>query len=95
MKSNKLNLEDVWKLYLLLEPSLKDRERKELVEDEIVEVIKLSESKALLECIHILYDNKVEINNVDEFVSAIYIGLETNKFFEFVDFIRGFDGSNR
>jgi hypothetical protein len=92
MKSNKLNLKDMWRLYLLLKPAIAERDRKDTIEDEVLEIIKLSDSKALLECVHILYDNKVKISNLQEFVSFIQNGLDRNRFFEFDDIMRGFNG---
>ena len=94
MKSNKLNLKDMWRVYLLLKPSFADRERMDTVEDEVLEMIKLSDPKALLECVHILYDNKVDTKNAGEFVSIIQSGILRNRFFDFVDVVRGFNGSN-
>ena len=94
MKSNKLNLKDMWRLYLLLKPAIAERDRKDTIEDEVLEIIKLSDPKALLECIHILYDNEVNIQHVNEFVDLVSTGLEKNNFFLFVETLRGIDGNN-
>jgi len=90
MKSNKLNLKDMWRLYLLLKPAIDKRDRKDTIEDEVLEIIKLSDPKALLECVHILYDNKVDTKNAGEFISLMQEGVIRNRFFEFVDVIERF-----
>lgn len=90
MKSNKLNLKDMWRLYLLLKPAIAERDRKDTIEDEVLEIIKLSDPKALLECVHILYDNKVDTKNAGEFISLMQEGVIRNRFFEFVDVIERF-----
>ena len=90
MKSNKLNLKDMWKLYLLLKPAIAERDRKDTIEDEVLEIIKLSDPKALLEYVHILYDNKVDTKNAGEFISLMQEGVIRNRFFEFVDVIERF-----
>ena len=85
----------MWRLYLLLKPAIAERDRKDTIEDEVLEIIKLSDPKALLECVHILYDNKVDTKSAEEFVSIIQKGLIRNRFFRFVDVMRGFNAPDR
>ena len=88
MKPNKLNIHEMWKLYLLLEPSLPEKFENE-IEDEIVSIVIASTPETLLECVHILYDNKMEVDSAEEFLLCISKGLMQNMFFVFVEFARG------
>lgn len=83
----------MWKLYLLLESVLPETFEKTL-EEEIISIITTSKPEALLEGIHILYDNKVEIDSAEEFLLYVSKGLTQNMFFVFVEFVRGLYGHN-
>jgi hypothetical protein len=93
MKSNKLNLKDMWRLYLLLKPALENRKREDSFLDEVDVILSLSPDGTLVEGIDILYDNidKDELSGIQT-LSLFILGLKRNKFFEFVDFIGQFDG---
>ena len=95
MKSKKLNLEEVWKIYLLLRPAIEGRNPEVLVVDEIDKIIELSTPEVLLECIHVMYDNKVKFNNGLEFELLFANGIIQSKFLEFCEFIRGLNGSSK
>jgi hypothetical protein len=89
MKPRKLNLSEIWQLYLLLKPAMAGRELNGLLIDEILSLLELSPEGTLVACLNILY-NKVELDRLNplELGLAFIIGLKENKFFEFVDFIR-------
>jgi len=88
MKSKKLNLQEITKIYHLLKPALDGRELEEVVFDEIDKIIELSSPEALLECLYIIYDNKVEFSSPAEFVDMLIKGLLDIDFYYFVDFIK-------
>ena len=90
MKSNKLNLKDMWRLYLLLKPALENRKREDSFLDEVDVILSLSPDGTLVEGIDILYDNKVDTKNAGEFISLMQEGVIRNRFFEFVDVIERF-----
>lgn len=93
MKPKKLNLQEITKIYLLLEPALIDEQAEETVLERLDKIVDVVAPEALLECIHILYDNKVRYSNFVEFQALFIAGLHTNEFFLFVGFLRGLDGS--
>ena len=88
-KPNRLNLEQMWNLYLLLKPAFDGREQEPLLIDEVDKLINLSTPKDLLECIHIMYDNNIEFNSVLEFSILFLQSIHENDLFSFVEFIRG------
>lgn len=88
MKIRKLNLKDITKIYLLLQPSLENRDREEILFDELEKLIELSPPKTLLDCLHIIYGNKVEFDSPREFISLLVNGLLEVEFYEFVEFIK-------
>lgn len=90
-----LNFQEMWNLYLLLKPAIDNRELKELVLDEIIEIIDLSSPQALLECLHILYDNSIKFDTPMEFNRLFITGIRENDFFGFCGFIRGISGNSK
>ena len=56
-KPNRLNLEQMWNLYLLLKPALENRELKSILLDEVEELLLLSKPGTLFAVLSILYDN--------------------------------------
>jgi len=95
MKPKKLNLDKIWKLYLLLKPSIDNRKQESMLLDEVDKIIELASPKVLLECIHLMYDNKVEFSDMQEFTVLFLRAIDENNFFDFVEFIRGLDGTPR
>jgi hypothetical protein len=95
IKPKKLNLDKMWRLYLLLKPVIDDRNQEEILLDEIDKIIELSTPQALLESIHIMYDNDIEFCNMIEFSVLFMIALRENGFFDFVNVIRGLNGFYR
>jgi len=79
----------MWKLYLLLKPAIDNRESKAFLLDEIETIIDLLSVEALLECIHIMYDNKVIFEDMETFTVLFTTSVHKNGAFEFFDFIRG------
>ena len=88
MKPKKLNLEEMWKLYLLLEPVIKDREREEFILDDMVKLFELSEKDILL-AVLLLLDDNISIGKSEDLYSLQLFmeGLNENSFYDFVDFI--------
>ena len=84
MKPKKLNLEEMWKVYLFLRHALEDDE-----EVNVYSVILNSEPRFLLEALRVLYDNKVTMDNEYNFIKLFSEGLESNDFSEFVNIVRG------
>jgi len=95
MKPKKLNLDEIWNLYLLLKHAVEGREPKETLLDEVLEIIHLAEPQALLASIRIMYDNKIRINSPAEFNEAFIKGVLKCEFLQFCDVIRGLDGSSK
>ena len=87
--SKKLNLDQIWKVYNLLKPAVENREPEKVILDEIFKIIELSSPENLLECMRIMYDNRVRFESPMEFNILFMDGLNRNKFFDFCDFIRG------
>jgi len=84
MKPKKLNLEEMWKVYLFLRHALEDDE-----EVDVYSVILNSEPRFLLEALRVLYDNKVTMDNAFNFIKLFSEGLESNDFSDFVNIVRG------
>lgn len=77
MKPKKLSLQEIYKIYLLLEP-------KRSTLDEIIED---ASPEALLECVGILYDNKARFDSPIGFLDLLISGLMKNDFYDFLVFI--------
>ena len=88
----RLNLNQMWRLYSLLKPAIENRDREEQLIDEITEITTRSTPQVLLECIRIMYDNKVEFTSPFEFNTMFAKGLVENEFFSFCDIMRGLNG---
>ena len=78
----------MWRLYLLLKPSLEDREREDLILEDILKMWELTKPESLLEILTLLNDNK-PITLDETAVIKLYInGIISNKFYAFVEFVK-------
>ena len=87
MKPKRLNFEEMWKLYKLLAPAIEDREPEKTLLDEVDKLLELSPLGTMVDCLHILYDNK-PITDGDEALLMFMNGLVENDFYAFIDFIK-------
>lgn len=85
----------MWKVYLLLRPSVEHRESETMVLDEAFKIIDLASPQALLEVVNIIYDNKVVFTTPMEFNNLFINGLLGCGFFEFCTIIRGLNGVHK
>lgn len=78
----------MWKLYLLLKPTLDNRETKPILLDEIEEILILSKPGTLFAVLNVLYDNiSVDMTGMDAVIHLMN-GLDKNEFYEFVDVVK-------
>lgn len=94
-KPKKLNLKEMWELYLLLSPAVNDREPEELAFDEILKIIDLASPQALLASLHIMYDNSIKFTTPLEFNDLFSRGIVKCGFLEFCMIIRGLNGISK
>jgi len=88
MQPKKLNLKQMWDLYLLVEASLENRDDGFSILDEVHNIIKNCSPGTLLASISIMYDN-IPIDISGTFAVTLMVkGLVKNSFFEFVETIR-------
>ena len=86
-KPKKLNLSEIWELYILLKPALDDRDTEKDLLDEISKLLELSPSGTLVACLHVLYDN-INIVSGEDALMLFIQGLDKNEFYTFVEYIK-------
>ena len=81
----KLNLHEMWRLYLILQPYLPEK-RNEFLVDEMEAVFGKMQWPDLKRSLEILY-KKIPDDNPIVYLLMMIRGLKENNFFVFVDFI--------
>ena len=94
MKPKKLNLQEIIRVYFIFKSIIDSLSEDDVVGNIVDRFINETSSEALLECIHIMYDNSIEFDTIDEFALLFVQSLVENEFFHFIQFIKGIsDGS--
>jgi len=93
-KPKKLNLDEIWRLYILLESYVDDRVMEKSVIDSSLGIIDSASPQDLLVSLRVMYDNKVEFTTPSEFNELFISGIVKNEFLEFCEIIRGMNGSS-
>ena len=87
-KPNRLNLEQMWNLYLFLKPALENRELKSILLDEVEELLLLSKPGTLFAVLNVLYDNiSRDMSGMDAIIDLMN-GLDNNDFYGFVSIVK-------
>lgn len=88
MTQRNLNLNEIWKIYLLLRPAIIDREMEDTLLGELEILAELAPEGSLVASLDIMYKNLPENLSVAKAVELLIKGLDKHRFFDFVRFVK-------
>ena len=88
MKPKKLTLDEMWKLYRIIKPSLQSEQKDRLI-DEIEAMLDNAPSGMVRSSLSVLYAKPERFSDANplEFLLLFVVGIKKNKFFKFVEFM--------
>ena len=87
IKPKKLNLDEMWKLYIILKPALDNRKSEDVLLDEIDKLLELSPSGTRVACLNVMYDN-IKVTSGAEALALFIQGITKNEFYSFVEYVK-------
>lgn len=91
-KPKKLNLSEIWQLYLVLKNPINSGEKKKLLIDEIERILDNSPPGTLISSLEIMYNSVEKDISPTEALVLFIQGLKNNNFFAFVEFVEKLNG---